>query len=1050
MDFNYNIVKDPRVFEQNRLPAHSDHIFMHPDGISSFRFSLNGEWRFFHAQNPDSIPAGFYRKDFDCSAWNGIPVPSHIELQGYGIPQYTNTAYPWDGHESVLPGGLPEKDSPVGCYIKDFTLPGNMKDGPVIISFQGVESGLALWLNGQYIGYSEDSFTPSEFDLSPYISEGGNRLAAAVFKRTSGSWLEDQDFFRFSGIFRDVYLYTYPKTHIWDMCVKTLPDSEFKDWELQLSLKATEPGSVRIRLEDTDGSVIFDRKDSLDRPCAFLPGRKNNPEQPCASLTGAKKAPTEEASAQSFSESGQTFRFKAACPDLWSAETPSLYDLILEVSDESGLPAEKIVLKAGFRDIRIKDSLILLNGRRIVFKGVNRHEFSSDRGRCIDEETTRKDLITMKRNNINAVRTCHYPNASYFYALCDELGLYVIDETNMETHGTWIPIEAGIMPQSFAVPGDRPEYTENVLDRAKSMLLRDRSHPSVVIWSCGNESFGGSNIQKMSDLLHRLDGTRPVHYEGVFHDRRFPNTSDMESQMYPSAADIRAFLAEHRDRPFICCEYTHAMGNSCGGMQKYTDLTDEEPLYQGGFIWDYIDQSLTQTDRFGREYQAYGGDFGDRPCDYNFSGNGIVYGKDRDPSPKMQEVKYNYQNIGIRFDEGGGESPEASRTFRVINRHLFLNTNYFDCHILLAKNGQTIREESLFISVEPLTEKRFTLLPGLPEEPGEYTYTVSFRLRADTAWASRGHEVAWGQHTVLKGAGPVPAETSGKPAVTRGFQNIGVRGGDTEFLFSHQQGGLVSIRHKGTELLKRIPRPNFWRAPTDNDVANLLAFRSGAWKAASLYASGKYEHGRLFTPLTAEDCGDGFAVTCTYHLPTSPAKDCIVRYQVSGDGTLSVSMKMDPSHDVGEIPEFSMLFAIDADYDRLTWYGPGPDETYPDRCNAKLGIYRNRVSDNFAKYLVPQECGAKMNVRRAAVTNEAGHGLLFTSPNLSFSALPWSPEEIENAAHPTELPPVHFTWIRIGLMMGVGGDDTWGAPVHPEYLIDNTKPLEISFKVKAI
>ena len=1000
--FLYENVANPRFFQENRLPAHSDHRYFRPDGRTDFRFSLNGTWKFSWAATIRDAVSDFRLPDFDCSGWDDLPVPSHFELQGYGSPQYVNTEYAWDGWESVLPGQIPERVNPVGTCIRDFLLPEFMENRPVVISFQGVESGFALYANGSYVGYSEDSFTPSEFDLTPYIRPGHNRIAVQVFKWTSGSWLEDQDFFNFSGIFREVFLYTYPDVHIRDLGIRTIPVKEYEDWELQLKAEATAEGSALIRLS-RGNDVILEETHGLSHENSFC--------------------------------------FRISGPKLWSAEAPNLYTLTMEISDDKGNLCEIVRESIGFREFCLKDGLLKLNGKRIVFKGVNRHEFSSDRGRCIDEAITEKDLITMKRNNINAVRTCHYPNASFFYRLCDRLGLYVIDETNMETHGTWIPIEAGLMPVSFAVPGDRPEYTDAVLDRAKSLLMRDRNHPCVLIWSCGNESFGGSNIQKMSDQFHRMDPTRPVHYEGIFHDRRYNGTSDIESQMYTPAADIRAFLSEHPDKPFICCEYTHAMGNSCGGMQKYTDLTDEEPLYQGGFIWDYIDQSLTVSDRYGTEYQAYGGDFGDRPTDYNFSGNGIVYGKDRDPSPKMQEVRYNYQNISVRFGEG---------TFTVVNKHLFTDTGCFACRVALLRDGICVNEAEADASVPPLSEKTFPLPLTVPEEPGEYTITVSFYTKEDTDWAPAGHEAAWGQTVVEIPDTSLRKENAPRPELIRGFQNIGVRGEHFEALFSMLQGGLVSYRQNGRELLKRTPRPNFWRAPTDNDTANLLAFRAGAWKAAGMYATPRYEHGRAMTFITAEETETSVIVTCTYHLPTSPSKDCTVTYEVFGDGRIEVNMRMDPSREIGQLPEFSMLFVMDADYDHVKWYGKGPDETYPDRQNAKLGIYENRVIDNMAKYLVPQECGAKMDVRWASVTDEDGTGLLFTAPKLQFSALPWSPEEMENAMHPMELPPVHDTWIRIGRQMGVGGDDTWGAEVHPEYLLDNSVPMEITFSFRGI
>ena len=1009
--FDYNIVKDPTIFQQNRLPAHSDHEFFGSEqalksGKSDFKFSLNGLWKFSYAKNYKSAIAGFEADDYDCHSWDQIKVPSHIQMEGYDKPQYANTQYPWDGRDSVMPGEVPESFNPTASYVKYFTLPSNMRSQNVYISFQGVESGFALWLNGSYIGYSEDSFTPSEFDLTPYIRSGENKLALQVFKWTAGSWCEDQDFFRFSGIFREVYLFTLPKVHLRDIRIRTLLNDAFDAGELKVDVKSTGTGKIKSTL--LFGGKIIQRQE---------------------------QALTDETS----------ISIVAAEPRLWSAEKPNLYDLKLEVMTDEGESVEFVCEKVGFRRFEIKDSIMHLNGRRIVFKGVNRHEFCSSAGRVISEDIIRKDLITMKQNNINAIRTSHYPNMTALYRLCDIYGLYVIDETNLETHGTWDAIVRGVKDIDFAVPGNRPEYLELVLDRARNMFERDKNHACILIWSCGNESFGGLDIYKMSQFFRESDPTRPVHYEGIYHDRRYNETSDIESSMYEPVVNIEEYLKEHRDKPYITCEYAHAMGNSCGALHKYTDLTETEPLYQGGFIWDYIDQSLDKKDRYGVEYQAYGGDFGERPCDYTFSGNGIVYGKDRDPSPKMQEVKFDYQNIKISFE---GDK------VAIKNKNLFTNTDVYECVTTLAKDGVEIERVSGTLSVAPLSEECFDVPVKLPDEAGEYALTVSFVLAEDTLWAKSGHEVAYGQNIVQKGASDSSHVKTGaegsKLEVIHGLNNIGVKGQNFDVLFSEVHGGLASYRYGGRELFRAIPKPNFWRAMTDNDSANLLPFRAGQWKAANMYASHKYEHGRRFTTYKVEEGEQSIAVTYTYHLPTAPAKDCFMRYDVYADGEIKVTLSIGESREVGELPAFAVMLTLDADYDCLEWYGLGPDETYIDRCHAKLGIYKNKVADNVAKYLVPQECGNKVGVRWAKVTDKSGRGIEFKTNNLEFSALPYSPEELENAKHSNELPPVLYTYVRIGRQMGIGGDDTWGALTHPEYMLDNTKPMEVSFSFKGI
>lgn len=998
--FDYNKVKDPSFFQENRLPAHSDHKSDIP------KLSLNGLWKFAYAPNYRVSAHGFEAADYDCKCWADIRVPAHIQMEGYDIPQYVNLQYPWDGREEVKPGEIPERFNPVGQYVKYFTVPEDWEGKPLYVSFQGVESAFALWMNGTYVGYSEDTFTPSEFDLTPYVKDGENKLAVLVFKWCGGSFCEDQDFFRFSGIFREVCLYTVPKAHVWDLKVQTLLDDSFTEGTLVLDLKLQGRGRLLGMLTDADGDIV-----------------------------GELSADVEETA---------HFAMAVEKPKLWSAEVPNLYELTLQVLDENGEMQETIQQKIGFRRFELKNSLMLLNGKRIVFKGVNRHEFSSLSGRVLREEELRQDLITMKQHNINAVRTCHYPNDSRLYPLCDELGLYLIDECNLESHGSWDPLIRGKAELAIPVPENKPEWHDIMLDRANSMYQRDKNHPCILIWSCGNESYGGKNIYDMSQFFRTEDPGRLVHYEGIFHDRSYPATSDMESQMYTPAAEIEEWLKTNRSKPFICCEYTHAMGNSCGAMFKYTDLTDREPLYQGGFIWDYVDQSITGKDRYGKEYQAYGGDFGERPTDYNFSGNGIVYGGDRTPSPKMQEVKYNYQNITVEVDED---------TITIHNKNLFVSTGSYDCVILVEKNGQKVSEQPFVTDVEPLTSVKLPSPVKLPAASGEYAVTVSFRLKKDTLWAKAGHEVAFGQGIFRKECAEVFADRPiavKKPfTVIHGNYNLGVRGEEFEVLFSYNAGGLTSYRYGGKEMLQTMPKPNFWRAPIDNDCGNDMMARYGQWKLASMYLS---THGAPEPNPEVTEEADKVIVAYHYSMPTRPEAFCDVTYEVYGDGTVKTTLSYDPVKELGDMPEFGMMFKVDADYDHVEWYGNGPEETYVDRMRgAKLGIYRNLVQDNMSRYMVPQECGNKTEVRYAKVTDALGRGFLFAGNKMHFSALPYTPHEMENAMHPYELPEVHYTVIRAAAeQMGVGGDNSWGARTHEEFLLDVSERMEFSFYMKGI
>lgn len=1014
-DFSYEQVKNPQYFAEGRLDAHSDHV-CYADRQeaaakkTSLRYSLDGIWKFHYARNYAQTVQGFEQPDYDCHSWADIRVPAHIQMEGYDIPQYVNVQYPWDGREEIWTDEIPSEFNPTASYVKYFTLPQHFSGNPVYISFQGAESAIALWLNGQFVGYSEDSFTPADFELTPYLKEGENKLAASVFKWTSGSWCEDQDFYRFSGIYRSVFLYTVPKTHVWDIKTEPVVAEDLLHADLKLTLKTQGAGSVHVRVSDGSQVLVDDTADLSAQTELSYPV-----ENPC----------------------------------LWSAEVPQLYDMVLEIFDASGNLTEVIPQKIGFRRFEMKDGLMCLNGKRIVFKGVNRHEFSSKTGRAVSEEELLTDIITMKRNNINAIRTCHYPDDSRIYHLCDEYGLYLIAENNLESHGSWDAVSRGVDQPEAAVPENHEEWMGAMLDRVNSCYQRDKNHPSILIWSCGNESFGGKVIYEMSQMFRRLDPYRLVHYEGVFHDRRYNDTSDMESQMYPSVQSIQEFLEEHKDKPFICCEYAHAMGNSCGGMHKYTDLTDVQPRYQGGFIWDYIDQSLLKKNRYGEEFQAYGGDFGERPTDYNFSGNGIVYGKNREESPKMQEVKYNYQNISVSFEED---------TFTVVNKNLFVNTDKYQCIAILHKDGVVVEDKMLEVSVAPLSQASFAL-PFADREDGEYAITISFRLKEDMLWAKAGHEIAFGQKIYKK---PFVWKKSEKPLrVIHGKLNIGVKGDGFEVLFSMLNGGLASYRYAGTEMIEKIPMPNFWRAPVDNDMGSLATARYAQWKIASMYishknidASADEECHTAFqdNPIKVTEGDNTVTVTYLYHMPTTPHSTCEVSYTVYGDGAVETRLSYDPVKELGDMPEFGMLFKLNADYDHVTWYGLGPAETYADRKEgAKLGIYHNQVMDNLAEYLVPQECGNKMGVRYAKVTDVRGRGMLFAGDSMNFSALPYTPHEMEDAMHAYELPKVHYTVVRAALaQMGVAGDDSWGARVHPEYRIDTSRKLEFRFVFKGI
>jgi beta-galactosidase len=1000
---------DVNVFAVNRLPAHSDHYYYDTleqaktAGPMALRHDLNGNWKFNYSVNPDNRPENFYELDFNCSGWGYINVPGHIQLQGHGKPQYVNTMYPWDGLNEIRPPEIPQDHNPVGSYVKMFAVPQNMENKPVYLSFQGVESAFYVWLNGEFVGYSEDSFTPAEFELTPFLTEGENKLAVEVYQRSTGSWLEDQDFWRFSGIFRDVYLYTVPEIHVYDTGIRAELDSTFTKGTLQADLKllsnGASPSEIVAQLYNAEGQIV-------------------------ATQNG------------DFTDGKWTISMTVEEPELWSAENPYLYKFYIQVYNELGKLVEVVPQKVGFRRFELVDKIMRLNGERTVFKGVNRHEFNCRTGRAISKEDMLWDIKTLKQNNINAVRTSHYPNQSYWYELCDEYGVYVIDEMNLETHGSWQKM--GAVEPSWNIPGNKPEWENIVMDRAVSMFERDKNHPSILIWSCGNESYAGEVILNVSKYFKRVDPSRLVHYEGVFHARDYNDTSDMESRMYAKSADIENYLNGNPEKPYISCEYMHAMGNSLGGMDKYTDLERKYPMYQGGFIWDYMDQSIIKKDRYGKEFLAYGGDFDDRPTDYGFCTNGIVYAN-RELSPKMQEVKYLYQNIKLVPDRSG---------VTIDNDGLFTDTSSYDLEYILFLEGKELYRNRLDVVVAPQSEGRveFNLPAEISSSSGEYCIQTSFKLKESNLWADAGYEIAFGQFVFQVESSEESVHKHGELRVVTGDVNIGVHGRDFTIIFSKQAGSLVSLNYAGKEMIAIPPAPLFWRATTDNDRGYSQGFHSGLWYAASLT--------RKCVGIEVEEARGQVSITFTYKLAISAEVVVKVSYTVLADGSVRVKSVYHGAVNLPQLPIFAVSFRVPADYDQLEWYAMGPEENYSDRAmGARLGIFTNQVSDNLSGYVMPQESGNRTGVRRVSVTNKQGQGIKISAvaEPLECNFSPYTAFELENAQHHYELPNVHYTVVTVaGKQMGVGGDDSWGAPVHDEHLIHANQDMEFEFVINRI
>jgi len=1004
-------LENPEVFRVNRIDAHSDHWFYEKkehvklEDDMPLKQNLNGRWRFSYSENSSLRLKDFYKEEFDVSGFDYIEVPGHIQLQGYDKCQYINTMYPWEGHDELRPPYISKTYNPVGSYVKFFDVKEGLKNKQTFISFQGVETAFYLWVNGEFVGYSEDTFTPSEFDITEYLKDGENKLAVEVYKRSSASWIEDQDFWRFSGIFRDVYLYSVPETHINDIFVKTDLSEDLKNAKLNANLKITGNANAKIEayLEDAKGNKVCETH--LENV-----GESN--------VTLVKEL---------------TLSLDVKDVKLWSAEEPNLYTLYILVHNEANDLIEVVPQKVGFRHFEMKDKIMCINGKRIVFKGVNRHEFNANRGRSITKEDMLWDIKFMKQNNINAVRTSHYPNQSLWYRLCDEYGVYLIDETNLESHGSWQKM--GECKPSWNIPGSLPQWQEVVIDRATSMLERDKNHPSVLIWSCGNESYAGEDIFQMSEYFRGADPSRLVHYEGVFWNREYEKISDMESRMYAKPVDIEEYLENDPKKPYISCEYMHAMGNSCGGMMKYTELEDKYLMYQGGFIWDYSDQALYRKTPDGNEVLSYGGDFTDRPSDYNFSGNGIVYA-DRVPSPKAMEVKYLYQNIKITPDKTG---------VTIKNQNLFVNTDIFDLYYIVEKEGKLLQEGKTKVAVAPGEEKHFELPFEEYNCTGEIVCLISLRLSEDTIWANKGHEVAFGQKVLCVKEDRNNISNS-KIEVVHGDVNIGVHGKDFKVIFSKQEGGIVSLRYNGKEFITRTPKTFYWRATTDNDRGNKHEFRCAQWISATM--------GQKYVDFSMDEKEDKITLCYTYELPTIPTTKVNITYEVTADNIIKVNVSYKGVEGLPELPVLGMNYRLLAEFNSFSWYGMGPDENYVDRCEgAKLGAYKSTPKENLSKYLVPQECGNRTGTRWVVVKNENGEGIKFTYEKapFEFSVLPYTNMELENALHKQDLPPVNFTNVNIiGKQMGVGGDDSWGAPVLPEFCIDSSKDLEYTFTISNI
>ena len=1003
--------ENPQFIGKNKEPGHVPMI-CYPDeaaavlgdrAASPWHRCLNGTWKFKWAANPDSAPRDFFAEDFNAGDWDDIPVPWSWQCRGYDKPIYTNVITPFPSD----PPRVPHDDNPVGSYRREFEAPLEWAGRRVYLLFEGVDSCFYLWVNGQEVGFSKDSRLPAEFDITPYVRIGKNTLAVRVFRWCDATYLECQDMWWLSGIHRDVVLYSKSEIQIRDFFVSTELDRDCRD--AVLGVRARMRGAGKEEL----GKCRLEMKlfDAAGRPVWDEPVSKNLENTDMTDIT-ALSCPVSN-------------------PRKWSAEDPYLYTVVLVLRDAQGDAAEIERSQVGFRKVEVRDGRFWINGAAVRLKGVNRHEHDPDRGKAVTVESMIRDLTLMKRANINAIRTCHYPNHPRFYDLCDQYGIYVIDEANVETHAVWGRLT------------NDSEWAGAFLERAVRMVERDKNHPSVVIWSLGNESGSGPNHAAMAGWIRAYDPSRPIHYESA-HNAPWV---DMISVMYPTVEGLLKLAADPDDkRPVLMCEYAHSMGNSTGNLREYWEAIEGHKRLIGGFIWDWVDQSLRSKTADGREYWAYGGDFGDFPNDGSFINNGLVW-PDRAPHPALQEYKKVLEPVAVTaIDLAAGK-------VQVRNKYDFSNLKMLRGYWRLVAEGEVLQRGMLpRLELAPGESAEITVPFKTPEpRPGlEYWLFVSFELAEDRMWAGKGHEVAWEQFKLPVEAPRSVAKLAGMSAlsVEESDGEIAVRGEGFSLAFSKAEGTLASLQRNGKDVLRKGPLFNFWRAPTDNDNAlwgdQMMATK---WRKAGLDRLAHRVESVMVSRLRPEMVC--ILVRSVVFPPEGSARfDCQYAYRVYGSGDVVIGCTVAAAGELPPtLPRIGLRMTVPGGFERLAWYGRGPHESYRDRKeSAPVGLYGGTVDEQYVPYIVPQENGNKTDVRWAALSDAQGSGLLVAGVALiNVSASRYTLENLTAARHEYELTRSQDIELCVDHEQCGLGNASCGAGVLEKYFV---KPGRYSFSVR--